>query len=105
MRATVESLQYPRPSCAEQSLVSSNVPSPTLKYSSKSVNMRVGSYFLFVLIAAGSALAHMEMSTPPPFRSRHNPNMQSIDYDMKRPLKSDGESPFTPLYVTVYDLP
>lgn len=42
-------------------------------------------------LAASSALAHMEMSFPAPFRSKFNPNAGSnIDYSMTAPLKADG---------------
>lgn len=44
---------------------------------------------------AGSQVvsAHMEMTYPPPFRSKHNPNAGSnIDYSMTSPLSNDGSN-------------
>ncbi|CAM1507877.1 Fc.00g047250.m01.CDS01 [Cosmosporella sp. VM-42] len=41
-----------------------------------------------------NALAHMEMSNPPPIKSRFNKNSRwdDIDYNMKAPLKADGSN-------------
>ncbi|KAK1829283.1 hypothetical protein QBC39DRAFT_392677 [Podospora conica] len=49
---------------------------------------------LATLLAAGNlAAAHMEMSYPPPFRSKFNPNAGSnIDYSMTAPLSGDGSN-------------
>ena len=46
----------------------------------------------FLGLVAG-AHAHMEMKSPPPFRSRFNPYTGSdVDYDMISPLKADGSN-------------
>ncbi|KAL2752585.1 hypothetical protein ACRALDRAFT_1072488 [Sodiomyces alcalophilus JCM 7366] len=42
------------------------------------------------VILLGLAGAHMEMSWPPPFRSRYNPFTTDIDYSMTNPLSSSG---------------
>lgn len=34
--------------------------------------------------------AHMQMSSPAPFRSKHNPYTTNVDYDMNGPLSSNG---------------
>ena len=49
---------------------------------------------LATLLAAGHlAAAHMELSYPPPFRSKFNPNAGSnIDYSMTAPLSGDGSN-------------
>lgn len=43
-----------------------------------------------VLALAGLATAHMQMSSPPPFRSKYNPYTTSVDYDMNNPLPDSG---------------
>ncbi|KAK3680499.1 hypothetical protein B0T22DRAFT_250291 [Podospora appendiculata] len=46
---------------------------------------------LATLLAAGQlATAHMEMSFPPPLRSKFNPNAANIDYSMTAPLSASG---------------
>ncbi|ATY60186.1 endoglucanase, putative [Cordyceps militaris CM01] len=40
----------------------------------------------FVSVAAG----HMQMSSPAPFRSKHNPYTTNVDYDMINPLAANG---------------
>jgi hypothetical protein len=41
-------------------------------------------------VFATSALGHMEVTYPPPFRSRYNPYTTDIDYSMTNPLSSSG---------------
>lgn len=36
--------------------------------------------------------AHMEMSWPPPFRSRNNPYTTDVDYNLVDPLRADGSN-------------
>ncbi|KAJ6785130.1 hypothetical protein PWT90_07572 [Aphanocladium album] len=36
--------------------------------------------------------AHMQMSDPPPFRSKHNPHTTDVDYNMNNPLNADGSN-------------
>jgi hypothetical protein len=38
------------------------------------------------------AAAHMELSFPPPFRSKVNPHATNIDYSMTAPLSNDGSN-------------
>ncbi|KAJ6784568.1 hypothetical protein PWT90_06488 [Aphanocladium album] len=38
------------------------------------------------------ASAHMQMSNPPPFRSKHNPYTTNVDYDMNSPLSASGSN-------------
>jgi uncharacterized membrane protein YgcG len=47
---------------------------------------------LTLLALAGPATAHMEMTYPPPFKSKSNPhaNPNQVDYSMTSPLKTDG---------------
>ncbi|CAK7203267.1 hypothetical protein SEUCBS139899_005998 [Sporothrix eucalyptigena] len=47
-----------------------------------------------LLASASIAAAHMEMTWPPPFRSKYNPysNPGSIDYTMTAPLLADGSN-------------
>ncbi|KAK5661561.1 hypothetical protein OQA88_11469 [Cercophora sp. LCS_1] len=45
---------------------------------------------LAVLAGSEVVSAHMEMSYPPPFRSKFNPNAANIDYSMTSPLSNDG---------------
>ncbi|KAK4455128.1 hypothetical protein QBC34DRAFT_490228 [Podospora aff. communis PSN243] len=49
---------------------------------------------LVASLLAGSQLAaaHMEMSFPPPFRSKSNPHTTNIDYSMTAPLNADGSN-------------
>ncbi|KAG8406162.1 hypothetical protein J3458_021489 [Metarhizium acridum] len=42
------------------------------------------------LVLAGLATAHMQMSSPPPFRSKYNPYTTNVDYDMNSPLMDTG---------------
>lgn len=44
------------------------------------------------LAAAGMATAHIEMTSPYPIRSQHDPqnDWNNIDYSMTSPLNSDG---------------
>ncbi len=35
---------------------------------------------------------HMQMSNPPPFRSKHNPYTTNVDYDMNNPLDASGSN-------------
>ncbi|KAK3344196.1 hypothetical protein B0T25DRAFT_320455 [Lasiosphaeria hispida] len=45
------------------------------------------------LLAGGQLVsAHMEMSFPPPFRSKFNPHATNIDYSMTAPLSGDGSN-------------
>ncbi|KLJ05980.1 DNA-directed RNA polymerase [Blastomyces silverae] len=46
---------------------------------------------LTLAIAAGSAFAHIEMSHPVPFRSRHGSG-GNVDYSMTSPLLADGSN-------------
>ena len=51
--------------------------------------------FVALLAAfAGLASAHIEMASPPPLRSKSNPNTPEnlIDYSMTSPLISDGSN-------------
>lgn len=49
---------------------------------------------LLVLFYASYALAHMQMSYPPPRKSKFNPNvpLDQIDYSMTNPLLADGSN-------------
>ncbi|KAK0639434.1 hypothetical protein B0T16DRAFT_395167 [Cercophora newfieldiana] len=44
----------------------------------------------FLLAGSQLAAAHMEMSFPPPFRSKSNPHATNIDYSMTAPLSNSG---------------
>lgn len=50
---------------------------------------------LFVGLFSATALAHMEMIDPFPFRSKHNPDNSGkpVDYSMTSPLKASGKHP------------
>lgn len=52
------------------------------------------SSFTAVLASAAVAAAHMEMTWPPPFRSKYNPYSSpgAIDYTMTAPLLADGSN-------------
>ncbi len=53
--------------------------------------MKVFSTVFAAVGLASMAAAHMEMKSPPPFRSSFNPNTgDDIDYDIRSPLNSDG---------------
>jgi len=43
-----------------------------------------------LLVGGQLAAAHMEMSFPPPFRSKNNPHATNIDYSMTTPLQPSG---------------
>lgn len=45
-----------------------------------------------LLALAPLAAAHMQMSSPAPFRSKHNPYTTNIDYDMNSPLDASGSN-------------
>ena len=49
-------------------------------------------HLCIVLRFIQACAAHMEMSWPPPFRSRHNPYTTNVDYDLVNPLHSDGSN-------------
>ena len=53
--------------------------------------MKLNLHMLAASLAAGSAMAHMEMKSPYPFRSKFNPDETNVDYSMTNPLASDGE--------------
>ncbi|PMD18838.1 carbohydrate-binding module family 18 protein [Hyaloscypha hepaticicola] len=55
----------------------------------------MGYFKLFSILAfVAFAHAHMEMSFPPPFRSKYNPNVNSgsVDYSMTSPLSASGSN-------------
>ncbi|KAF5017331.1 hypothetical protein F66182_10760 [Fusarium sp. NRRL 66182] len=55
--------------------------------------MKLFSTFATVLGLAGLVQAHMEMTYPPPFKSKHNPNSGwDIDYSMTSPLSPSGNN-------------
>ncbi|KAL2211427.1 hypothetical protein CC79DRAFT_1328792 [Sarocladium strictum] len=54
--------------------------------------MKVFAQVSAVLALLPLCQAHMEMSWPPPFRSRHNPYTSNVDYDLVNPLSSDGSN-------------
>ncbi|KAM5354684.1 hypothetical protein ACJ41O_001331 [Fusarium nematophilum] len=55
--------------------------------------MKPFSVFAAALGLAGIAQAHMEMTYPAPFKSKHNPNAGwDIDYSMTSPLVPDGSN-------------
>lgn len=62
---------------------------------------------IFATIAAfaGLASAHMEMSNPPAFRSRHNPHTTNVDYDLVNPLNADGSNYPCKGYHSLWDTP
>ncbi|KHN97464.1 uncharacterized protein MAM_04479 [Metarhizium album ARSEF 1941] len=45
---------------------------------------------LALLVLAGLAAAHVQMTSPPPFRSAYNNHTTSVDYNMNSPLASSG---------------
>ncbi|TWU72658.1 hypothetical protein ED733_002171 [Metarhizium rileyi] len=47
---------------------------------------------LSLVLLAGLTAAHMEMSSPPPFRSKYNPYTTDVDYSMTSPLSSSGSN-------------
>ncbi|KAK2590710.1 hypothetical protein QQS21_011604 [Conoideocrella luteorostrata] len=49
-------------------------------------------HFLSILGLAALTSAHMQMSYPPPFRSKHNPYTTDVDYSMTSPLESSGSN-------------
>ena len=50
-------------------------------------------FFAVLAAFAGIASAHIEMSSPAPLRSKHNPNAGSnIDYSMTSPLEETGSN-------------
>ncbi|TQV94407.1 hypothetical protein V2A60_002561 [Cordyceps javanica] len=65
-----------------------------------------------VSIAAVTALflgtlgsAHMQMSYPPPFRSKYNPYTTNVDYDMNSPLSASGSNYPCKGYHSLLDTP
>ncbi|KAF4457216.1 hypothetical protein F53441_780 [Fusarium austroafricanum] len=55
--------------------------------------MKLFNAFATTLGLAGLAQAHMEMTYPPPFKSKSNPNSGwDIDYSMTSPLNGDGSN-------------
>ena len=53
--------------------------------------MKVVYFIVAALASALSVSAHIEMSSPPPLRSKHNPHAGSnIDYSMTSPLEKTG---------------
>ncbi|RSL94816.1 hypothetical protein CEP52_012419 [Fusarium oligoseptatum] len=55
--------------------------------------MKAFNAFAVILGLAGLAQAHMEMTSPAPFKSKHNPNSGwDIDYSMTSPLSGDGSN-------------
>ncbi|KAF4971989.1 hypothetical protein FSARC_1319 [Fusarium sarcochroum] len=55
--------------------------------------MKTFNAFAAVLGLAGLAQAHMEMTYPPPFKSKYNPNAGwDIDYSMTSPLSGSGSN-------------
>ncbi|OAA53171.1 hypothetical protein ISF_09012 [Cordyceps fumosorosea ARSEF 2679] len=47
---------------------------------------------LTVLCLGELSSAHMQMSWPPPFRSKYNPYTTSVDYNMNSPLDANGDN-------------
>lgn len=58
-----------------------------------------------VLALCGLAVGHMEMTNPPPFRSRSNPFTTEIDYDMTNPLNHAGSNFPCKGYHNLFDTP
>lgn len=59
--------------------------------------MALLSRFLYVVgaiivLSATLAVAHMEMMSPPPFKSKYNPYATDVDYDLTAPI-SQGQFP------------
>ncbi|KAK2787790.1 hypothetical protein FQN52_007101 [Onygenales sp. PD_12] len=54
--------------------------------------MHTPSILLALSAAAGTALAHIEMTQPPAFRSRYGPDKENIDYSNTSPLLADGSN-------------
>lgn len=53
----------------------------------------ISSIFVTGAVLLQSASAHMELKSPPPFRSSNNPNTgYDIDYDIRSPLNADGSN-------------
>lgn len=52
-----------------------------------------------------AAHAHMEMTFPPPFRSKYNPYTTDIDYSMTSPLDASGANFPCKGYQSLYDTP
>ena len=53
--------------------------------------MKPNLHMLAASLAVGSAMAHIEMKSPYPFRSRFNPDEKNVDYSNTSPLAADGE--------------
>ncbi|KAG6008268.1 hypothetical protein E4U21_004730 [Claviceps maximensis] len=61
---------------------------------------------LFSIVAlAGLATAYVEMTYPPPFRSRFNRYSTNIDYNMTTPLAHDGSNFPCKGYHSLFDTP
>lgn len=54
---------------------------------------------------AAMAQAHMQMSWPPPFRSKYNPYTTDIDYSMTSPLDASGDNYPCKGYQSLYNTP
>ncbi|KAJ6781341.1 hypothetical protein PWT90_03461 [Aphanocladium album] len=50
------------------------------------------SFASVTLLLSTVCSAHMQMSWPPPFRSKYNPYTTSVDYDMTSPLSASGSN-------------
>lgn len=57
------------------------------------------------LLLSSVCSAHMEMSWPPPFRSKYNPYTTSVDYDMTSPLSASGSNYPCKGYQSLLDTP
>lgn len=53
--------------------------------------MKLNLHLLAASLAAGSAMAHIEIKSPYPFRSTFNPDEKNPDYSNTSPLSGDGE--------------
>lgn len=58
-----------------------------------------------ILALISTATAHMEMTNPPPIRSKYNPFTTNIDYDMINPLDKSGSNFPCKGYHTLFDTP
>lgn len=58
-----------------------------------------------VLGMASLTAAHMQMSDPPPFRSKHNPYTTDVDYSMNSPLDASGSNYPCKGYHSLLDTP
>ena len=54
--------------------------------------MKVSLFATTVTVMGTLSSAHMQMSWPPPFRSKYNPYTTDIDYNMNSPLDANGDN-------------